>query len=114
MEVATVAAERSKEDQKPKPMPLTFEQRKECQRLGPDNVRRQLAYAGPGAGSIVPGLGDGMMLRGDVQEWLAEIERKNTRGTEAGDREHIVLGKVAAWAGIIGIVVPIVIALLGH
>jgi hypothetical protein len=95
-------------------MPLTFEQRKECEHLGPDNVRRQLAYAGAGAGSIVPGLGDGMMLRGDVQEWLAEIERKNTEEQKQATANTLFWAKVAAWAGIIGIVVTIVIALLGH
>jgi hypothetical protein len=58
-------------------MPLTFDQQRECERQGPDNVRRQLAYAGANPGSVVPGLGDGMMTRGDVQEWLAEIERKS-------------------------------------
>jgi hypothetical protein len=95
-------------------MPLTFDQQRECERQGPDNVRRQLAYAGANPGSVVPGLGDGMMTRGDVQEWLAEIERKSAEEQKEATANTLFWAKVAAWAGIIGIVVTIVIALLGR
>jgi hypothetical protein len=95
-------------------MPLTFDQQRECERQGPDNVRRQLAYAGANPGSVVPGLGDGMMTRGDVQEWLAEIERKSAEEQKEATASTLFWAKVAAWAGIIGIVVTIVIALLGR
>jgi hypothetical protein len=95
-------------------MPLTFDQQRECERQGPDNVRRQLAYAGANPGSVVPGLGDGTMTRGDVQEWLAEIERKSAEEQKEATASTLFWAKVAAWAGIIGIVVTIVIALLGR
>jgi hypothetical protein len=95
-------------------MPLTFDQQRECERQGPDNVRRQLAYAGANPGSVVPGLGDGMMTRGDVQEWLAEIERKSAEEQKEATASTLFWAKVAAWAGIIGLVVTIVIALLGR
>jgi hypothetical protein len=95
-------------------MPLTFDQQRECERQGPDNARRQLAYAGANPGSVVPGLGDGMMTRGDVQEWLAEIERKSAEEQKEATASTLFWAKVAAWAGIIGIVVTIVIALLGR
>jgi hypothetical protein len=95
-------------------MPLTFDQQRECERQGPDNVRRQLAYAGANPGSVVPGLGDGMMTRGDVQEWLAEIERKSAEEQKEATASTLFCAKVAAWAGIIGLVVTIVIALLGR
>ena len=54
-------------------MPLSANDRAELDRLGIENVRLKLAYAGPGAGSVVPGCGPGFgMTRGNVEEWLAE------------------------------------------
>jgi len=40
-------------------MALTPGQVRELERPGVENVRERLRYAGPGGGSIVPGLGDG-------------------------------------------------------
>jgi hypothetical protein len=48
-------------------MAHTPDQRRELERLTADIVRQRLPYAG--AGSIVPGLGDGKMLHGDEEDW---------------------------------------------
>ena len=63
-------------------MALTSDQVRELERLGVDNVRERLRYAGAGAGSIVPGLGDGKMLRGDVEVWLAEQDKAARKRAE--------------------------------
>jgi hypothetical protein len=52
------------------------------EKLGVENVRRLLAYA-PGA--VVPGIGDGMALRGDVQDWLFEQEGRTARAPRRRD-----------------------------
>jgi len=49
-------------------MSLSDADREELERAGPENVRSKLAYAGTGRGATVPGLGKGMMLRGDVED----------------------------------------------
>ena len=61
------------------PMPLTPEQRAELERLTVSYVRQQLPYAGPGPGSVVPGLGNGMMLRADVAGWVAEKDEEQAQ-----------------------------------
>ena len=67
------------------------------------------------SGLCGPCLSCGIMLtRGDVQEWLAEIERKSAEEQKEATASTLFWAKVAAWAGIIGIVVTIVIALLGR
>jgi hypothetical protein len=53
-------------------MPLTPEQRLACERAGVDEVRAKMAYAGPGPGACVPGLGDGLILRQDAADWIRE------------------------------------------
>jgi hypothetical protein len=53
-------------------VPLTPEQRAACERAGVEEVRAKMAYAGPGDGSIVPGLGDGMILRREAADWIRE------------------------------------------
>jgi|RhiMetdeSRZDD1v2_1073273.scaffolds.fasta_scaffold1825482_1 hypothetical protein len=65
----------------------------ELERLGPENVRSKLAHAGADWGAIVPGLGTGTILCGDVEDWLAEL------GRESAKREADVLffNKAAAW-----------------
>jgi hypothetical protein len=60
-------------------MPLSDADSEELQRLAPDKIRSKLASAGAGRGTTVPGLGDGMMLRGDVEDWLAERDRESAK-----------------------------------
>jgi hypothetical protein len=53
-------------------MPLSPEQRIACERDGVEEVGRKMAYAGPGPGAVVPGLGDGLILRQDAADWIKE------------------------------------------
>ncbi len=72
-------------------MALTEMQRAVLEDRGPENVRARLADAGPGDGAAVPGLGDGLMSRRDVEDWLnektqllrAEVGTFGLRGVEA-------------------------------
>jgi hypothetical protein len=92
-------------------MPLSATDRAELDRLGVENVRQRVAYCGPGTGATIPGLGTGVgMMRGDVEEWLADKERKGAK------LQHDILwwAKAAALIGIIGIVVAIAIAILPY
>jgi hypothetical protein len=93
-------------------MALSQEQRAELDRLRLYNVQLRLQYAGPGPGSIVPGLLDGMVLRGDVEEWIA-------KRNETADRlqsQTLWWAKAAAWIagliGLAGIVVAVLIAII--
>jgi hypothetical protein len=56
---------------------LPPDQVRELEHLTADIVHQRLPYAGAGAGSIVPALGDGKMLRGDVGSGTAP---KNCNG----------------------------------
>jgi hypothetical protein len=49
-------------------MPLSPEQRIACERAGVEEVRAKMTYAGPGPGAVVPGLGDGLILRQDAAD----------------------------------------------
>jgi hypothetical protein len=53
-------------------MPLSPEQRAACERAGPEEVHDKMAYAGPGDGAVVPGLGDGLITRKDAACWIKE------------------------------------------
>jgi hypothetical protein len=91
-------------------MALSETDRAELNRLGIDNVRLKLAYAGPGPGSLVPGLGPGYgMTRSDVEDWLAERSRADAKQQS----DILRWAKAATWLAGIGIVVAIIIALLG-
>jgi len=79
------------------PMPLTPEQRAELERLTV-------------SGSVVPGLGNGMMLRADVAGWVAEKDEEQAQLQAS----TLFWAKVAAWVGVAGIVVAIIIAALGR
>jgi|GEM_PF-4919834 hypothetical protein len=89
-------------------MSLSDADREELERVGPENVRSKLAYAGTGRGATVPGLGKGMMLRGDVEDWLAERVRESAK-LEA---DTLFFTKAAFWIGGLGLLVAIIIALL--
>ena len=81
--------------------------RAELDRLGAENVRLKLAYSGATPLSVVPGLGS-EMLRGEVEDWLAEKYR------EANKLQHDILwwAKAAAWIAGIGILIGIAIGVL--
>jgi hypothetical protein len=51
---------------------LSPKQRTACERVGVEEVRAKMAYAGPGPGAVVPGLGDGLILRQDAADWIKE------------------------------------------
>jgi hypothetical protein len=53
-------------------MPLSPEQRIACERAGVDEVRAKMNYAGPSPNAVVPGLGDGLILRQDAADWIKE------------------------------------------
>src|SRR5262249_27279333 len=89
-------------------MSLSDADREELERVGPENVRSKLAYAGTGRGATVPGLGKGMMLRGDVEDWLAERVRESAK-LEA---DTLFFTNAAFWIGGLGLLVAIIISLL--
>ena len=68
----------------------------------------------PAPGAVVPGLGNGMMLRGDVAEWVAEKDRELQRAQTQLQESTLLWAKVAAWVGVAGTVVAIIIAVLGR
>jgi hypothetical protein len=97
-------------------MTLKAEHRAELERLGIENVRQRLNYAGAGSGSIVPGVGDGRVLRSDVENWLAQEEVSRARRSMELQESTLWWAKAATGAtiilGITGIVVAVIIALL--
>jgi hypothetical protein len=93
-------------------MPLSPEQINLLNKMGAPNVRQRMQHAGAGDGSIVQGLGNPWMSRGDVEEWLAEKDREASKL----QADTLWWAKAAFWGtvsvGIVGIVVTIVAALL--
>jgi hypothetical protein len=90
-------------------MTLSVADRAELDRLGIENVKLKLGHAGPGSGSVVPGLGAGFgMTRGDVEDWLG-----GPRGTKQRV-DTLWWAKAATWIGAVGILVAIAIAALGR
>jgi hypothetical protein len=95
-------------------MALTPDQVRELERLGIDNVRERLRYAGPGGGSIVPGLGDGKMLRSDVEGRLGEQDKAARKRAEKLQEDTLWWAKAAAWLSGIGIIVGAIISFLAR
>ena len=95
-------------------MPLKFDQACELERLGMDNVRERLRYAGASPGSIVPGLGDGNMLRGDVENWLAERDKALRERAEKLQQDTLWWAKAAAWVAGAGIIVGAIVSFLAR
>jgi hypothetical protein len=89
-------------------MPLSDADSEELQRLAPDKIRSKLASAGAGRGTTVPGLGDGMMLRGDVEDWLAERDRESAKR----EADTLFFNKAAAWMAGLALLLATIIALL--
>jgi hypothetical protein len=89
-------------------MSLPAADRTELDRFGVENVRLKLPFANPGSDTPVPGLGARFgMKRGDVEEWLAEQTR------EAARLQLRILwwAKAAAWIGIAGIIIGVLVAI---
>jgi hypothetical protein len=78
------------------------------------NVCQRLRYAGAGPGSIVPGLGDGRMLRGDVEDWLAAKDNALRERAEKLQEDTLWWAKAAAWIAGAGIVVGMVVSFLAR
>jgi len=91
---------------------LNLNQTRELERLG--IVRQKLRYAGAGQGSIVPGLGDGKMLRGDVEDWLAEKDNAVRKRAEKLQEYTLRCAKAAAWIAGAGIVVGTLVSFLAR
>ena len=89
-------------------MPLSDADSEELERLAPDKIRSKLASAGVGRGATVPGLGDGMMLRGDVEDWLAERDRESAKR----EADTLFFNKAAAWMTGLALLLATIIALL--
>jgi hypothetical protein len=89
-------------------MPLSDADSEELERLAPDKIRSKLASAGVGRGATVPGLGDGMMLRGDVEDWLAERDRESAKR----EADTLFFNKAAAWMAGLALLLATIIALL--
>jgi hypothetical protein len=67
-----------------------------------DNVFERLRGADPGPRSIVPGLGDGKMLRGDVEGWLAERDKAHR---DEKLQDTLWWARITAWIAGAGIIV---------
>ena len=91
-------------------MPLSDADFEELELLRPDYVRSKLTLAGAGLGATVPGLGNGMMLRGDVEDWLAERDRESDKR----EADTLFFNKAAAWMAGLALVVATVFALLNR
>jgi hypothetical protein len=89
-------------------MPLSDKQLAELERFGPENVRVRLATQTTGSNSTVAGLGDGMMVRRDVEDWLYEHDKKSA----TLQLDILWWAKVGALAGILGILTAVIIAVL--
>src|SRR5262249_36146161 len=68
-------------------MTLSPKQRAACEDAGVDEVRAKMAYAGPGDGAVVPGLGDGLITRKDAACWIKE----------QGQQREIIALKPGLW-----------------
>jgi len=90
-------------------MALSEEQRRELDRLTIENVRPKLAYSAAEREAVVPGLGDGMILRGDVEDWLAEMARLDAKERAATLR----WARIAGWAGIMLVALTVLTTILG-
>jgi hypothetical protein len=94
-------------------MPLSAQQRAELESLGPATIRAKLNQPGTGRGASLfgfkTGVEGGQLVRGDVEDWLAEkyIE-------EAATQNSILRwAKIAAWAGIASVIATVLIGAAG-
>ena len=90
-------------------MALSEEQRRELDRLTIENVRLKLAHSAAERGAVVPGLGEGTILRGDVEDWLAEMARLEAEQRAATLR----WAKIAGLASIALLTLSVLAMILG-
>jgi hypothetical protein len=64
---------------------LSPAQRATLDGLRSEDLRQQLNYAGASMGAVVPGLGDGMISRGDVLAYLAERDKREAKSQRRRD-----------------------------
>src|SRR5262245_20244780 len=93
-------------------MALTPEQLSGLERLGSENVRQLLDQAGVGPLSAVIGVCEIHPKRGDVQDWLAQLEGKASLQLLQLQERTLWWAKAAAWIGAASIIVSIIIAWL--
>lgn len=80
---------------------LTNEQRAELDHLGPEYVRSKLAGYGGGRNAAIGGFKHGDITRSDIEEWLAEKNLEQVAQQSA----TLFWAKIAAWAGIVSVIV---------
>jgi hypothetical protein len=101
-------------------MVLTPERRTVREGFTDQEIRARLAAgAGPGTGSVVRGLGDGMILRGDVEDFLrerqekaAEAQKQREKKTDTAQRRRDILQGVSIGVALTALVWAIVSFLL--
>jgi F0F1-type ATP synthase membrane subunit c/vacuolar-type H+-ATPase subunit K len=82
-------------------MALTPAQRAALDSLRTEDIRRQLSYVGPGTGTVVPGIADGMIFRNDVLAYLAQRDEQ----TAQVQRHRDFRQKLAIWVSVAGLIV---------
>jgi hypothetical protein len=85
-------------------MALTEKQRADLEALGAATVRMKLVQSGAGWGASLSGFKSGDITRGDVEEWLAQENKKEERRQV----DTLRWAKIAGWAAIISIIVTAV------
>jgi hypothetical protein len=89
-------------------MALTPAHRAALDSLSREDIRRQLGYAGPGMGSVVPGIGDGMALRAVVLEYLVERDEKEERPLRRRQKWAIGIAAISLFVSIMSLAVAVV------
>jgi hypothetical protein len=87
---------------------LTSEQRAELESLGAGTVRVKLIPAGPGRGADVYGFKCGTINRGDIEDWLIEKHREETK-LQVGTFNW---AKIAGWAAIASGIVTVILGVI--
>ena len=89
-------------------MPLSPAQRVELDKLGPDVVRLKFGDAVLNRRSDI-GLKNSLASRHDVEDWLAEQDRKAAKQQAA----TLWWARASAWIAAAGIIVAVILALVG-
>jgi hypothetical protein len=85
-------------------MPLTKEQRAELEEHGAASIRFKLTQYGAGRGADISGFRCGTITRGDIEDWLIEQTKLETKQQSATLR----WAKIAGWAGIASVVLAVI------
>jgi hypothetical protein len=67
-----------------------------------------LSYAGPGLGSVVPGIGDGMAPRADVLAYIFERDEKEERPQRGRQKWAIGIAAISLFISIMSLAVAVV------